>query len=112
MDGSAPSNSIERRSKPRVNCSYPATVRGHFEDGIKYETRAVLSNVSASGMYLRTKRPIKNGENLFVVVRLSTYPLEKMQAPHIAVSGKVVRVEPKVDGTRGVALKLSQHRFL
>lgn len=112
MDGYTPSNSIERRSKPRVNCSYPAIVRGHFNDGIKYETRAVLSNLSASGMYLSTNQPINFGENLFVVVRLSSHQLSKSRAPHLAVSGKVVRVEPKVDGTRGVALKLRQHRFL
>lgn len=112
MGESIQSNSIERRSKPRLRCSYPATVRGHVEGGIKYETRAVLANMSASGFYFRTKRQIENGENLFVVVRLSTYALNKAQAPHIAASGTVVRVDPKVDGTRGVALKLSQHRFL
>lgn len=112
MDKYTQPEPIERRSKPRVKCSYPATVRGHIQRGMKYEARAVLSNISATGMYLRTKRQITSGENIFVVVRLSTLSFDKAQAPHIAASGTVVRVEPKSDGTLGVALKLNQHRFL
>ena len=107
VHGSTP----ERRGKPRIACSYPALLRGHKE-GSKFEARAVLANMSASGMYLQTKRPIDKGENLFVLVRLSTGPLDKEGKPRLAVSGSVVRVEPKMDGSYGVAIELHQHRFL
>ena len=102
----------ERRQKPRINCSYPATLRSHGEQGSKYEARAVLANMSASGMYLQTRRAVKPGEQLFVAVRLSTAPLDTNNRPHLAASGSVVRVEPKADGTYGVAIKLHRHRFV
>jgi hypothetical protein len=103
---------VERRGKPRIACSYPALVRGHQDGGGKYEARAVLANMSASGMYLQTQRCVEPGENLFVMVRLSTGPLDTQGRPRLAVSGSVVRVEPKPDGTYGVAIELHQHRFL
>ena len=104
---------VERRAKPRVECSYPAILRGHSGGKDKFETRAILSNMSASGMFLRTKRYVQQGEILFVVVRLSTAPLNGHDEAHrLAASGKVVRIEPKADGTYGVALQLHQYRFL
>jgi hypothetical protein len=101
---------VERRGKPRVACSYPAVVRGHSEDGERYEARSVLSNLSANGMYLRTKHNVRPGEDLLVVVRMSTGALEK-GALRLAASGKALRVEPKADGTYGVAIQFDQHRF-
>lgn len=105
-------NLRERRRKPRVNCSYPATLRSGGGKGARYESRAVLANMSACGMYLRTKHSAQPGERLFVVVRLSTAPLELENKPHLAALGSVVRVEPKSDGTYGIALELHRHRFL
>lgn len=103
---------IERRVKPRVACSYPATVRGHLPDGIRFEARAVLSNMSASGMYLRTQRKMQPGQTVFVIVRMSTASLVQESTPRLAAFGQVVRMETKVDGTYGIALKLVNHRFL
>ena len=102
----------ERRSKPRVQCSYPAVLRGHPEGGMRYEARAVLANMSACGMYLRTKRHILPCEALSVVVRLSTSPLSEETQPRLAVTGDVVRVERKPDGTYGVGLRIQSHRYL
>jgi hypothetical protein len=103
---------VERRGKPRVGCSYPATVRGHLPDGVRFEARAVLSNMSASGMYLRTQRKVQPGQTVFVVVRMSTASLVQESPPRLAAFGQVVRMETKVDGTYGIALKLVNHRFL
>lgn len=102
----------ERRGKPRVNCSFPAIVNGKSIEGMKFETPAVLANMSASGMYLRIKRHIPLGDALFITVRLSTAPLDKSPSPHIAALGQVVRVETQPDGAYGVALKLHDYRFL
>ena len=106
------SPTLERRGKPRVSCSYPTLLRGRLADGARYETRAVLTNMSVSGMYLHTRRPVKPGERLSLVVRLSTGALNREEAPKLAASGQTLRVEPKIDGSYGVALKLHYHRFL
>jgi len=111
-DSSESHLTAERRSKPRVSCSYPATVRGHLADGVRFESRAVLSNMSASGMYLRTQRKVQPGQTLFIVVRMSTASLVQAGIPQLAAFGHVVRMEPKVDGSYGIALKLVNHRFL
>jgi len=87
-------------------------VRGHLPDGVRFESRAVLSNMSASGMYLRTHRNLHPGQIVFVVVRMSTASLSRESSPRLAAFGQVVRMETKVDGTYGVALKLVNHRFL
>lgn len=102
---------IERRGKPRVECSYPAQVSGYTGEGMKYEARAVLSNMSASGMYLRLKRRLEVGESIFIVVRMSTSPLKGIGAPRIAANGVVMRIEPKSDGSYGIAVQLDKHRF-
>jgi hypothetical protein len=107
-----PTEFVEKRSKPRVQCSYPATLRGRMADGMRFEARAVLANMSAGGFYLHTRRPMKEGETLLVIVRLSTSPLGDKALPRLAAAGRVVRVEHKPDGTCGVALMLHQHRFL
>lgn len=111
-DSSESHATVERRGKPRVACSYPATVRGHLPDGIRFESRAVLSNMSASGMYFRTQRKVQPGQIVFVVVRMSTASLVQESSPRLAAFGQVVRMETKVDGTYGIALKLVNHRFL
>lgn len=103
---------VERRRKPRVICSYPALVRGQAPTGMQYEARAVLTNLSATGMYLLTHRQARLREQVQVTVRLSTAPLDKTQAPSIAASGSVVRVEPRSDGSYGVAVVLHSYSFI
>jgi hypothetical protein len=102
----------ERRCKPRVNCSYPAVVRAERSNGIHHETPAVLSNMSASGMYLRLNCCIAPGSPVNLKVRLSTAPLGESNPPIIAASGKVVRSELLKDGTYGIGIQLNRYRFL
>jgi hypothetical protein len=106
----------ERREKPRVACSYPAIVRGRQPDGSRFEARAVLANMSASGMYLRMDKEVIPGEPLFVLVRLAVNPPEQPTTPQMAASGTVVRAESQPEGALGgaygVAIKLLHNRFL
>jgi hypothetical protein len=111
-DSREPNLSVERRGKPRVSCSYPATVRGHLTDAVRFESRAVLSNMSATGMYLRTQRKVQPGHPIFVVVRMSTASLAQEGIPRLAAFGHVVRMEAKIDGSYGIALRLITHRFI
>jgi len=103
---------IERRSKPRVSCSYPALLRGRSPSGMQYEARAVLTNLSAGGMYLLTHRAARLREQVQITVRLSTAPLQHQAVPSIAATGSVVRVEQRADGSYGVAVLLHSYRFL
>lgn len=102
----------ERRAKPRVSCSYPALLRGRSSTGMQYEARAVLTNLSASGMYLLTHRAARLREQVQITVRLSTAPLQHQVVPSIAATGSVVRVEHRPDGSYGVAVLLHSYRFL
>jgi len=43
---------------------------------------------------------------------MSTASLVQAGIPQLAAFGHVVRMEPKVDGSYGIALKLVNHRFL
>ncbi len=106
------SPTTERRAKQRWSCSLPAKVHGKTADGQDYETLAILANMSACGMYFHTKRNIVQGEILHLLVRLSTAPLDDRPVNRLSAEGIVVRVEPKVDGTWGVALKLDKYHFI
>ena len=103
---------MERRCKPRIACSYPATVRGTISDRLRYETPAILANISACGVYLRLKKLVPRDETVFIEVRMSTAPLGQTTAPHIAAIGKVVRIETLPDGYFGIGVQLSHYRML
>ena len=102
----------ERRAKPRINCTYPVVLRTHINQGDKIESHATITNISASGFYLRTHNFIPRGQKLFLVARLSNLPAEKNIAPNLAATGQVVRVEPKPDGSYGVAIRMQRYRLI
>jgi hypothetical protein len=104
---------IERRSKPRIECSYPAIVQGWDAAGRKFRTNAILTNLSATGLCLVLKSEIQPGKDLFVLFRCSsTGPLGKDKAPLIAVDGNIVRTDRPVPGLHTVAVKIHRNRFL
>ncbi len=103
---------VERRSKPRIQCTYPALVRGLDPDGHKFEEQATLHNLSAGGLYLRAKHDLRRGSKLFIVARLSNAPPAEAMAPAIAAQGIVVRDEPQSDGSHGLAIQFRHYRFL
>lgn len=102
----------ERRSTPRIEVPFPATVRGVDAAGEPFELEATLDNLSACGLYLRLERCVKQRAQLFVVVWLSTAPMLSVPAPRVALYGVVLRAEPHAGGTYGLALSFIRHRFL
>jgi hypothetical protein len=96
--------SVERRSKPRMACSFPTTLRERLPGGGHFDSHAVLSNISVNGMYMYTNHRLPPDELVFVRVCMFNTPL--------VATGKIVRIDPKVDGTYGVALKLLNYRYL
>jgi hypothetical protein len=107
---------LERRSKPRIDCSYPAIVQGRDADGRKFRTSAVLTSLSANGLCLVLKSDIQPARDMFVLFRCSpTGPLGKDRAPVIAVDGAIVRFESPMSPMSEkytVALKILRNRFL
>jgi hypothetical protein len=100
----------ERRGKPRVDCDYPAVVKGQDGRGKKYEEIARLKNMSASGLYLQLKRPIVEGDELRVTISLPNYSTGELDHK-IITRGVVVRTEQHDEGTVGIGLKILHHRF-
>ena len=104
---------IERRSKPRIDCSYPAIIQGQDANGKKFRVNATLTNISATGLCLLLKPEVQSKPDLFVLFRCSsTGPLGKGKAPLIAVEGNIVRSRSSLKGMREVAVKIRRNRFL
>ena len=104
---------IERRSKPRISCAYPARVNGNDGSGRPIEESTTIDNISASGLHLllRSEFPLQAG--LAIVFRFSkTSPLGKGTGPLVAVEGSVVRIQKQMDGFYSVAIKIQNPRFL
>ncbi len=112
------SSNPDRRSKPRVRCSYPAIVRLRSNARKeKVQAQAVLTDISAVGMYLRMRPEARVGDSMFIMVRFSTAALTidnqtTPNTPRIAANGVVTRVDVLPDGSHGVAVSMKGHRFI
>ena len=110
---SSPFITMERRKKPRINCSYPAIIQGRDATGRKFRTDATLTNLSANGLCLVLKTMAPPGNELFVLFRCSsTGPLGNGKAPLIAVDGSIVRSVSPSHGTCTLGVKIQHSRFL
>ena|SRR5215813_429841 len=107
---SEPSDGESRRLE-RIYEPFPVIVRSVDASGERFEIHTILSNFSASYLYVRLERRVDPGTKLFAVVRLSTSEPE-LPAPRVAVRGVVTHTEPQPDGTWGVAVRFTRHRFL
>ena len=103
---------LERRSKPRIQSPFPATVRGVNASGEAFETDSVLDNLSASGLYLFLMQRVEQGAKVFIVVQLSTSPTVRETRPRVALRGEVLRTDRKSSGACGIAVAFTGHRFL
>jgi hypothetical protein len=111
--GAMPGHSgLERRGAVRIAMPFPAIVRGMDQTGDRFTLDAVLDNLSSTGLYLRLAQPVERGATLFVVVRLAIAPAHQVPAACVAVRGVVLRAEPQPDGTGGIAVMFTRHRFL
>ena len=97
----------ERRSKPRLNDSLPARVWGIDTDGEVFGFDSPVDNISASGLFLRIPCQLQISSQISLVVRLIN-----ASGVMAAIKGKVLRDELQLDGSRGIAVKITDHRFL
>lgn len=100
----------EQRSSPRVEIAFPTLVRGKRNQ--VFEEQTITHNLSATGLYLHLKQPVDLGSHIFVVVYLSTNSLYRVSAPRVALRGVVIRAEPRTADQYGIAVRLTNYRFL
>ena len=97
----------ERRRKPRLNDSLPARVWGIDNDGEMFGFDARVNNISSSGLFLKIPRQLKISSQISLVVRL-----KDGSGVMAAIRGKVLRDDPQLDGSRGIAVQITEHQFL
>jgi hypothetical protein len=101
----------DRRAKPRIDCKYLASVVGVNGGGHEYSDDGKLENLSASGLFMLVHRDIEYGSKVSITIHLSDLILDP-DAPKLAANGIVVRTEPQMDGSCGVAIRFQNYRFL
>lgn len=62
-------------------------------------------------MYMKADRKIESGSTLSVTMLLTSAFIDK-DTPKIATNGIVVRTEPQIDGSCGIAVKFNSYKFL
>jgi hypothetical protein len=98
---------VERRAKHRLNDSLPARVWGVDFEGEMVSLDCRIDNLSSSGLFLRIPWQLKPSSKISLVVRLLNG-----SGATAAIRGKVLRDEPQLDGSRGIAVKITEHCFL
>lgn len=106
------SETLDRRRKERINIPFQVIVRCVDAGGSLLKTRTVVDNISPTGMYVRLPRLVKKGADLAATLFLYTGPPTKTFGARVSIRGVVLRVEPYPDGTVGVAVKFTDHRFI
>ena len=101
--------SPERRRTPRLVAPFPAAVAGA---GGAFEVSTELDNISAGGLYLKVGRGVETGATLRVVVHLCAAGRETRDTARVAIDGLVLRADAHAGGRCGLAIKITNHRFL
>jgi hypothetical protein len=102
----------ERRRAPRLAASFPAAVVGAVAAGGGLEVSTELDNISASGLYLKVGRRVEPGATLLVVVHLCAAGRETRDTARVAIDGLVLRADAHAGSRCGLAIKITNHRFL
>jgi len=97
-------------SKWWVSGPYPATVRGVDVAGDAFTQAAEVEGMSASDLILRLWPRLAVETHLLVVVRIG--PTPHTQPMHIALTGRVWRIESCGERNYCVAMAIKHHRFL
>ena len=99
----------ERRQKARISEPFPARIWGVDSGNLPFNVDGVIDNMSSTGLYLKTAKPVGNGSEVKLIVHLLSGPSSGVTA---SVSGRVLRSELQADGRYGLAIAISKHRFL
>ena len=97
----------ERRKKPRLHDPLPTRVWGIDREGGMVSFDCLLDNLSSSGAFLKIPSSLEISSEISLVVRLL-----HGSGLMAALKGKVLRDEPQRDGSRGIAVRITEHHLL
>lgn len=100
---------FDRRAAARFSQALYARVWGVNSEDEPFSLDCDVENISSSGLFLKTSSRIGTRSNVSLVVRLLG---GKRGGRNAAIVGTVMRDEPQPDGSRGIAIKITRHRFL
>src|SRR5689334_858575 len=100
----------ERRFNARLVAPYPARLFGVDAEGRHFRESAQVENISAGGVFIRLQRTVRLTSCVGVAVRLA-HSERIGPAVRLAARGIVVRLEPQVDGTNGVAVEFIRRKL-
>ena len=95
-----------------IEVPFPATVRGVDTTGDRFTIDTVLDSLSAHELCLRLAHSVEVGARLFIVVRLTTSPIDEAPAARVALHGTVRRVALRPSGGYDLLVAFERHRFL
>lgn len=99
----------ERRGKERLYGCFPAMEQDVEKGGEPFDFNAVITNISASGLYVRLMRSEEPGATLFLLMTFAS--AAKAHGPLLAIHGRVLRVEPQRSGDFGLGVAITYHEF-
>ena len=99
--------SSDRRDKPRLHETLPARIWGIDHEDELISLDCLVDNLSSSGLLLRLPWRMKVSSQISVVVRLLNASGEMA-----AIKGEILRDERHLDGSRGIAVRITEYRFL
>lgn len=99
----------ERRSKPRISETFAAKAKGVDVNGKQFSVPCTVENISASGVYLKCEEAVVAGSELKLQVH---FFVEGDAGSTIEAHGPIVRVDTLSDGSYGMAISISHHKFL
>ena len=103
------SRTQERRQKARIREPFPARIWGVDSGDLPFNADAVVDNISSTGLYLKTPIAVSAGREVKLIVHLLNGPASGVTA---SVQGRVLRNEVHADGSSGLAITITKHRFL
>ena len=99
----------ERRQKARIREPFPVRIWGVDSGELPFNVDGVVENISSTGVYLTSRRPVSVGSEVKLVVHFLSGPTSGVTA---SLQGNILRSEPQSDGKHGLAIAISSHRFL
>ena len=103
---------MERRNKPRIQNSFPATVRGVNLRGEAFETHTVLDNLSARGLYLFVMHEVEQDAKVSIVIQFASSPTVDETKPRVELFGEVLRADRECSGVCGIAVLFLGYQLL
>ena len=103
------SRTQDRRKKARINEPFLARIWKVDSGTLPFKMEAVLANISATGLYVKSLKAFDTGSEVRLLVQLFSGQTSGVTA---SIQGRILRSELHADGKYGLAVAISKSRFL